>query len=96
MPIDFASITSDGAVVMGVVVAGVVGVYVVIALVRMGIRWISAALSGDGINYPVGITRDDVEEFDGGDSEDEFFAHLKDGRSFYVSSDGKWTRIKDL
>jgi len=45
MPVDFADIASKGAVVMGTVISAVVGIFVLSALVRMGIRWISRAFS---------------------------------------------------
>lgn len=46
MPVDFADLASKGAVVMGAVITGVAGIFILNALVRMGFNWIRRAFAG--------------------------------------------------
>ena len=45
MPVDFADVASKGAVVLGTVIAGVIGIFVVVSLVNMGIKWVRRAFT---------------------------------------------------
>lgn len=45
MPVDFADIAAKGAVVLGTVVAGVIGIFVIVSLINMGIKWVKRAFN---------------------------------------------------
>lgn len=45
MPVDFADIASQGAVILGTVVGGVIGIFVIVALINMGIKWVRRAFT---------------------------------------------------
>lgn len=46
MPVDFADLASQGAVILGTVVSGCIGIVVVVALINMGISWLRRAFAG--------------------------------------------------
>ncbi len=45
MPVDFADVAAQGAVILGTVVAGVIGIFVIVSLVNMGIKWVKRAFN---------------------------------------------------
>lgn len=45
MPVDFADIATKGAVILGTVVAGVMGIFVIVSLINMGIKWVKRAFA---------------------------------------------------
>ena len=45
MPVDFGDIATKGAVVLGAVVAGCIGIFVITSLINMGIKWIRRAFT---------------------------------------------------
>lgn len=95
LPVDFASLVAQGVVVMGKVITGVAGIFVMMSLVRMGIGWIRATFSSEG-----GVS-DSYEGSDIGcvdwqdDGKGGGYAMMEDGRSWHVSSDGRWSEISD-
>lgn len=46
MPIDFGSLATEAVVIVGTVLTAVAGIICIIALVRMGFRFLSRALTG--------------------------------------------------
>lgn len=46
MPVDFADLAAQGAVILGTVVAGCIGVVVLVSLINMGISWMRRAFGG--------------------------------------------------
>jgi hypothetical protein len=46
MPVDFAGLAEDGMAVVGTVMGAIAGIIIVIALVRMGFRFLSSAFQG--------------------------------------------------
>lgn len=96
MPIDFSEIAAQGATILGGVIAGVVGIFVVTSLVNMGIKWLRAAIGGDeeeGISNPYAGTGLGCYDWQD-DEEGGGYALMEDGRAWYVSPDDKWTELQ--
>ncbi|MCC8164891.1 MAG: hypothetical protein LIQ31_01760 [Planctomycetes bacterium] len=45
MPVDFADLGTKAAVILGTVIAGIIGLKVISIMVQMGIRWLSRMVS---------------------------------------------------
>ncbi len=84
LPIDFAAIAANGAVMLGQVAAGAAGVVTLQSLIKAGFRYVeqsfvAADMSSDGVD-DVGVEPVAVREAD--DREDAGFDYEVDGMVF--------------
>lgn len=90
LPIDFGALAASGATVLGGVIAGVMGIFVMVSLVNMGIKWVRRAFDSG----PEDVKVDRTVRVRAINGNDVGYDHEVDGE-YYVNVDwrdkpGNW------